>query len=157
VLINKEKELYMHSIQVTPDREGLPKLVMIHGFGGAGAFYCRMLSYLRNYFHCYTVDLLGLGCSSRPEFTQFDVKSANAFFVDSIRAFMVETGLDKEEIYLLGHSLGGYISGQYVEKYPEKIIKLVLMSPVGIPERPKALSKEVVLGKTKSCVTKYGI
>ena len=30
------------------------------------------------------------------------------------------------------------------------ILKLVLMSPVGVPERPKALSKEIVLSKTNT-------
>ena len=68
-----DEETFMHMIEIKPSKEGLPKLVMVHGFGGAGAFFCRMINYLRNYFQIYTVDLLGLGCSSRPEYTAFEV------------------------------------------------------------------------------------
>ena len=37
----------------------------------------------------------------------------------------------KENIVLVGHSLGGYLCGQYAIKYPQHLSKLVLASPVG--------------------------
>lgn len=36
---------------------------------------------------------------------------------------------------LCGHSLGGYLSVCYAEKYPQRIDKLVLASPVREPTR----------------------
>jgi hypothetical protein len=40
-------ENYIHQITIKPVREGLPKLVMLHGFGGGGAIFIKMLPYLR--------------------------------------------------------------------------------------------------------------
>jgi pimeloyl-ACP methyl ester carboxylesterase len=36
---------------------------------------------------------------------------------------------------LIGHSLGGYLSTQYALRYPDRIQKLILMSPAGYPVR----------------------
>ena len=38
-----------------------------------------------------------------------------------------------EKICLVGHSMGGYVSFCYAEKYPERIENLTLISPVGVP------------------------
>jgi cardiolipin-specific phospholipase len=38
---------------------------------------------------------------------------------------------------LIGHSFGGYISGHYALKYPDRIHKLLLMSPIGIRVAPE--------------------
>jgi len=44
-------------------------------------------------------------------------------------------GILNEKFILCGHSFGGYISGHYSKKYPEKIRKLILLSPFGVPKR----------------------
>ena len=51
-----------------PKAEGLPKLVMIHGYGGGGAVFYKMMKHLREYFEVYTIDLLGQGMSGRPPY-----------------------------------------------------------------------------------------
>jgi len=37
---------------------------------------------------------------------------------------------------MAGHSLGGYLSFRYSVKYPERVNKLIMASPVGVPEDP---------------------
>ena len=37
-----------------------------------------------------------------------------------------------EKVYLVGHSLGGWIAASYALKYPEKIDGLVLLAPEGV-------------------------
>jgi pimeloyl-ACP methyl ester carboxylesterase len=37
---------------------------------------------------------------------------------------------------LSGHSLGGYLVTSYVERYPNIVDKLLLVSPAGVNERP---------------------
>ena len=41
-----------------------------------------------------------------------------------------------EDFVLAGHSLGAYMSAHYALEYPEKVAKLVLMSPLGLVEKP---------------------
>ena len=52
-------DYYIHEIRVKPAREGLPKLLMVHGFGGGGATFYKRLRHLRNHFEVVTIDLLG--------------------------------------------------------------------------------------------------
>ena len=39
---------------------------------------------------------------------------------------------------MAGHSMGGYVSTCYALRYPEEIHKLLLLSPVGVPEKPES-------------------
>ena len=36
------------------------------------------------------------------------------------------------DFYLMGHSFGGYMSGNYAVRYPQHLKKLVLLSPIGV-------------------------
>ena len=57
---------------------------------------------------------------------------------------------EKEEYIFLGHSFGGYMGSHYVTKFPEKINKVVLMSPVGLPSRPDDYDPERFISSIKS-------
>ncbi len=41
----------------------------------------------------------------------------------------------EDKFILAGHSFGGFISGHYACRYPEKIKKLLMLSPFGVPKR----------------------
>ena len=57
--VNRDPENYIHEIHVHPVRQGMPKLVIIHGYCLGGAAYYRMIQYLKDYYEVYTIDLLG--------------------------------------------------------------------------------------------------
>ncbi|KAL6940856.1 hypothetical protein ACO0QE_004774 [Hanseniaspora vineae] len=59
-----------------------------------------------------------------------DVENAENFFLDSLESWRIKKNLDN--FTLIGHSLGGYLSCCYALKYPERVNKLVLVSPVGV-------------------------
>ena len=40
--------------------------------------------------------------------------------------------MDLDKFYLVGHSFGGYVAGNYALKYDKHIIKLILLSPLGM-------------------------
>ena len=66
--------------------------------------------------------------------------------VMSIEAWMVASKYrEKGDFIFLGHSLGAYIGCHYVIKYPQSIIKVVLMSPVGVPQREEVFDPEEVV------------
>lgn len=124
-------------------------LVMLHGYGaGLGFFYKNFepLSRLGGW-QLHALDLLGMGRSTRPSFRikakerEDAIREAEDWFVDALEEWRVKRNI--ERFTLLGHSLGGYIAVNYALKYPGRINKLILASPVGIPEDPYAMSSEL--------------
>ncbi|PYI06295.1 alpha/beta hydrolase [Aspergillus sclerotiicarbonarius CBS 121057] len=124
-------------------------LVMIHGYGaGLGFFYKNFepLSRLKGW-QLHALDLLGMGRSTRPSFRikakerEEAIKEAEAWFVDALEEWRVKRNIDR--FTLLGHSLGGYMAVAYALKYPGRLNKLILASPVGIPEDPNAMRAEM--------------
>lgn len=124
-------------------------LVMLHGYGaGLGFFYKNFepLSRLGGW-QLHALDLLGMGRSTRPSFRikakerEDAIREAEDWFVDALEEWRVKRNI--ERFTLLGHSLGGYIAVNYALKYPGRINKLILASPVGIPEDPYAVTSEL--------------
>lgn len=69
-----------------------------------------------------------------------DVEVAENFFIDSLESWRKKKNIEK--FTLIGHSLGGYLSSCYAMKYPERVTKLVLLSPVGLETSSFDLSKD---------------
>ena len=111
-------------------------LVMLHGYMNAGAYFYRNFAGLSKYFQTiYSLDLLGWGLSSRPSLKQLkdnSIETAEDFFVESLETWRKYNKVDK--MILLGHSMGGYISVAYSERYPERVEHLMLLSPVGVSD-----------------------
>jgi cardiolipin-specific phospholipase len=124
-------------------------LVILHGYGaGLGFFYKNFegLSQVKGW-KVYALDLLGMGRSSRPPFRiqskdrQGSITEAENWFIDALEEWRAQKKIDR--FTLLGHSLGGYMAVAYALKYPGRLNKLVLASPVGIPEDPYAVNAEM--------------
>ncbi|KAJ1934403.1 hypothetical protein FBU59_005709 [Linderina macrospora] len=140
---------YVHTLAIKQEK-AKHNLVMTHGyFTGIGYYY-------RNYqglsaadgWNVYSIDWLGMGRSSRPKFgvphtlpEEQRVRDTEAFFVESLEAWRQKMGIEK--MMLLGHSFGGYMSALYAMKYPEHVEKLVLVSPIGLPEPPADLAERL--------------
>jgi cardiolipin-specific phospholipase len=110
---------------------------------------------LSKYFKLYVIDLLGMGASGRPEYKHFEVDQAEDFFINSIRQWKEQIGLTGK-YYLAGHSMGGYISTVYALRYPEDIEKLLLLSPVGVPEKPEEYNAENIAKRMDTLPKKLG-
>lgn len=119
-------------------------LVIIHGYGaGLGFFYKNFEPLSRAPgWQLYALDLLGMGRSSRPPFKlqgktrEQQISEAEDWFIDALEEWRVKRNIDK--MTLVGHSMGGYMAVCYALKYPGRLNKLILASPVGIPEDPYA-------------------
>ncbi|KAI0502760.1 Alpha/Beta hydrolase protein [Xylaria bambusicola] len=124
-------------------------LVMLHGYGAGLGFYYKNFEPLSRLtgWKIYALDWLGMGNSKRPPFkiTAKDPKEktteAENWFIDSLEEWRKIRKLEKFTI--IGHSLGGYLAVSYALKYPGHIKKLILASPVGIPEDPYAMNAEM--------------
>ncbi|KAJ2452833.1 hypothetical protein EV183_002642 [Coemansia sp. RSA 2336] len=144
---------YIHTLairnghqQTSPGNSSRPaqhNLVMTHGyFTGLGFFFRNYheLSQVPNW-NIYSIDWLGMGRSSRPRYHSRRAESEDArvahaenFFVESLEEWRKRVGI--ERMTLCGHSFGGYMSALYALKHPDRVEKLVLISPIGIPEPP---------------------
>ena len=45
--------------------------------------------------------------------------------------------MDITNFYLIGHSYGGFVAGNYASFYPQHVRKLILLSPLGCKPRPE--------------------
>lgn len=124
-------------------------LVMLHGYGaGLGLFYQNFEPLTRIAgWRLFALDMLGMGNSSRPAFRikakdpKEKIAEAESFFIDALEEWRKVRNIEK--FTLLGHSLGGYLAVSYALKYPGHLNKLILASPVGIPEDPSAVKDEI--------------
>jgi len=121
--------------------------VMLHGYGAGLGFFYKNFEPMsrREHWRLYALDMLGMGRSSRPPFRihskdrEGKIREAENWFVDALEEWRVEKKI--ERFTLLGHSLGGYMAVCYALKYPGRLNKLILASPVGIPEDPYAMQE----------------
>ncbi|CAO0794291.1 unnamed protein product [Mucor circinelloides] len=127
-------------------------LVMCHGYGaGLGFFYRNFESLSQEKgWRVFALDWLGMARSSRPKWTltksstqTWDdiVTNVEEHFVESLEDWRAKVGLEK--MTLFGHSLGGYFATCYALKYPERVEKLILVSPAGVPENAVEQQKMV--------------
>lgn len=121
----------------------LPPLVLVHGWGAGVAFFGRNLCGLARHFRVHLVDWLGFGASSRPPFsTAFSPEEAEGFFLDALDEWVAAMEpLEQAPVapfFLVGHSLGAFLSVAYAERRPQNVRALVLASPVGVPHAPRA-------------------
>ncbi|KAF3707672.1 1-acylglycerol-3-phosphate O-acyltransferase ABHD5 [Channa argus] len=117
-----------------PATQTRPPLVLLHGFGGGVALWAQNLDTLSSSGPVYAVDLLGFGRSSHPQFSA-DAEEAEDQFLEALEEWRKKVGL--EEMVLLGHNLGGYLSAAYALKYPHRVKHLLLVEPWGFPARPE--------------------
>jgi len=133
---------YINAVVV--GKEDAPALVVLHGFGTGIGFWASNIDALAAHYRVFVLDWLGCGGSARPKFMLgWTSDEAEHFFVDALHDWVVETRKHREygralekPFSILAHSLGGYLSVSFTEKYPHLVKSLVLASPVGIPQAP---------------------
>lgn len=147
-LSGKNRAINEFSVERT-DEAIEENLVMLHGYGAGLGFFYKNFEGLSRVpgWKVYALDMLGMGRSTRPAFkvhakdSQAKITEAESWFVDSLEEWRKIRKIEK--FTLLGHSMGGYMAVAYALKYPGHLKKLILASPVGIPEDPYAVQAEM--------------
>lgn len=133
-------DTHIHTVEGGKGKSKIP-VVLCHGYGmGVGGWHLN-LGELTASAHVLAKDWLGCGLSSRPRWEIEGVEATETFFVESLERWRKANELEK--IVLCGHSLGGYLSVCYAEKYPQRVEKLVLASPVGFPDEPEGFRQAI--------------
>ncbi len=100
-------------------------IIFLHGSWNDSSQWVSIIESLSPKFHCFAPDLLGFGESENP-----NIHHSIDLQVECIAEFL--QALKLEKVYLVGHSLGGWIAASYALKYPEQVCSLVLLSPEGV-------------------------
>lgn len=99
-----------------------PPVVLLHGLGGTKLSFLPTIAALGDRFRMVALDMPGFGDSDKP-LGSYDPP----FMARRIIAALDELGLERTN--LLGHSLGGRIALEVGFEAPERIDRLVLMTP----------------------------
>ena len=102
-----------------------PTLVFLHGSWNDGDGWLPTMELLRREFHCLAPDLLGFGESEHPE-VHYSIQLQLEFLAEYLQT------LNLRQVYLVGHSLGGWIATSYAIKYPDRVRGLLLLAPEGV-------------------------
>lgn len=105
--------------------EGSP-VVLLHGFCENKLIWQSTASILAKNRRIICVDLPGFGES--PSEGKFDME----YMADKLNELLQK--LKITQYILIGHSMGGYVSLAYVEKYPEKLKGLGLFHSTSFPD-----------------------
>ncbi|TNE91314.1 MAG: alpha/beta fold hydrolase [Deltaproteobacteria bacterium] len=110
-------------------REGSgTKVLMVHGWATSSAVWQPVLERWEGDEALYALDLRGTGFSDKPA-TGYTLEAFATDVADVLAA------LD-EAVVLVGHSMGGLIAQRVAIDHPDKVKRLVLVSPVpagGVP------------------------
>lgn len=93
-------------------------VLLVHGFGEDGTIWDNQAQFLKNDFKLIIPDLPGCGKSESA--TDVSMES----IADMLKAVLDAAGA--ESCHLIGHSMGGYISLAFAEKYGTRLISLGL-------------------------------
>ena len=97
-----------------------PPLILIHGLGMHKHMWLWQIPDLANSFTIVTYDILGHGASKSPE-----ENCSLSEFVAQLHSLI--SGLNLQQVSVVGFSLGGMIARAYVLKYPQNIKTLAIL------------------------------
>lgn len=107
-------------------RQNSEVILFQHGLNGHLEAYAKNLMALSSTFHVIAFDYVGHGLSDKT----IDAYSP-AIFAEQLRELM--DVLQIEFAHLSGESLGGWVSGLFAAKYPNRVRRLMFNTAGGIP------------------------
>ncbi len=111
-----------------------PILVFLHGSWSDGSQWLPAIERLSQDYHCFALDLLGFGESECPKH-HYTIQLEVECLLQYLEA------LHLAPVYLIGHSLGGWIAASYALKHSEQVSGLVLIAPEGVQVEGRRLGE----------------
>jgi pimeloyl-ACP methyl ester carboxylesterase len=110
--------------------EYAPALILLHGAGSNSAMWMGDVDEYSRHYRVYAVDLLGEPGKSAPVRPDWQSPAYAEWLSDVLDALKVERTI------LIGLSQGGWTALKFATSRPERVAKLVLLTPGGItPDR----------------------
>lgn len=112
--------------------EGAPTVLLLHGWATTSAVWAPTLARWTGSESVHALDFRGTGYSDKPD-TGYTIARFAADVVDVIDALGAR-------VTLVGHSMGGLVAQRVALDHPDKLDRVVLVSPVpagGVPLPPE--------------------
>ena len=125
------KSIKVNNIDVAYREEGEGEpLLFIHGFCGSTSYWDKVIPALSDSNRVIAVDLPGHGES--------DIQNVDT--IESLASFVYDflDALQVDKVTLFGHSLGGYITLAFAEKYPNRLNAFSLIHSTAFPDSEEA-------------------
>lgn len=127
----EDKYLAIEGMEVRYRDEGEgPAVILLHGVCASLETWDGWTEKMKENYRVIRIDIPGFGLTGpAPDDNLYKIENSVVF----LDKFVSQLGLD--EFYLVGNSLGGYISWNYSLKYPQKVKKMILIDSVGYPQK----------------------
>jgi len=139
VLVNNNQDYYLHLLRTANLDPNKENFLLIHGFLSSSTHFLSVLPYLLLKYNVFIPDTIGMGLSSRPQIDFDSPEECENYFIEIIyilvkKIFFSNNYNIKNDFYIGGHSLGGFMVSHYIIKYPKGIKKVMLLSAAGITD-----------------------
>lgn len=139
-LIEKDLSLYYRIAG-----QGKP-VILLHGFGEDSTIWDGMIGELSKDYKLIVPDLTGSGRSSG-KMEELSMSSMG----EQINLILEKENIDS--CFMIGHSMGGYITLAFAEKYPQKLIGFGLFHSTAFSDNDE---KKSIRNKNIEFIKKYG-
>lgn len=107
-------------------------LVLLHGYCGSSAYWEKIVDEMAASIRIIAPDARGHGVSSSPEDPTYTME----MFAEDLAGLLDALGIKKAIV--LGHSLGGYITLAFAERYPDRLDAFGLIHSSPLPDSETA-------------------
>ena len=126
-------ELDGHGTHYIERGRGEP-VILLHGYFYDSLLWRENLEALAGRFRVYALDLWGFGYSSRER-----MEYGYPLYAHQLLKFMYALGIEKAS--LVGQSMGGGTAVLFATQHPDRVKRLVLVAPGGLPNPPNLLTR----------------
>ncbi len=109
-------------------------IVLLHGFCGSSLYWQKICPILSDEYRVIIPDLRGHGGTTAPE-GPYTMET----MAEDIKALLDALGTRK--VVMFGHSLGGYVTAAFAEKYPDKLAGFALIHSTVLSDTAEAIEK----------------
>ncbi|MBY9077062.1 alpha/beta fold hydrolase [Paenibacillus sp. HN-1] len=111
-------------------------IVLLHGFCGSSAYWEKVIPLLSGSYRVIAPDLRGHGSSDAP---------LGAYTIEQMAGDVLSLldALDIPKVTLLGHSLGGYITLAFAQRYASRLNAFGLVHSTAYPDSEEAKEKRL--------------
>ncbi len=130
-------------IAYTDSGKGFPNVVLLHGFLESKTIWADYVKELSARFRVITIDLPGHGQTE-----DIGYYHSMELMADVVHGVMHHLGLRR--YFMVGHSMGGYVSLAFAQKYPASLKGICLFNSTAMPDdaaRKKVRDKAIKVAK----------